>query len=74
MQVSEVVAKRGGETMLVWCWYSSQEVSTGSYLTFRRKWNENTQWTIYQLSVPCYTTVAEGRAALSDFLQELSTL
>ncbi len=74
MQVSEVLAKRDGVSMLVWCWYSSPDVSTGSYLTFRRKWNANTQWTIYQLSVPCYSGIEDARAVLTDFLQELSEL
>lgn len=69
--VTEVEASRGGNTLLVWVWYSTPTLSTGNFLGFRRLWNADAAWETYQLSVYHNGNLEESRQALVDFLETL---
>ena len=49
-EVDEAVVESLDGKMLVWIWYSSDDVSTGSFLTFRRMYSAAAPWRTYQVS------------------------
>ena len=68
LEVNEAVADSLNGRMLVWIWYSSGEVSTGSFLHFRRMYSESAGWRTYQVATPAGTG-EEGLAAARNLLQ-----
>ena len=48
--VTEAVVDSISGKLLVWIWYSSDELSTGSFLHFRRLYKSSVRWFTYQLS------------------------
>ena len=68
LEVDEAVADSLSGRMLVWIWYSSGEVSTGSFLHFRRMYSESAGWRTYQVATSAGTG-EEGLAAARKLLQ-----
>lgn len=69
LYVSEIIARRDGQRIMVWVWYSSADASTGNFLAFRRLWRQGTPWFTAQVSTPCAQgTENDARAVLSKFL------
>ena len=69
LYVSEIIAQRGAQRLMVWVWYSSADVSTGNFLAFRRLWRQGTPWFTAQTSTPCAQGAEnDARAVLGKFL------
>jgi hypothetical protein len=69
LAVSEILAHREGQRIIMWVWYSSTEHSTGSFLAFRRLWRQGTPWFSAQISTPYREGEEENaRATLNHFL------
>ena len=45
-----IVENRTGRRMLMWVWYSSRTVSTGSFIRFRHLYSTDEVWQTYQLT------------------------
>lgn len=52
LDVDEAVVDSLKGRRLVWIWYSSDKVSTGSFLHFRRMYSEDGRWRTYQVATP----------------------
>lgn len=69
LYVSEIIAQRGSQRLMVWVWYSSANVSTGNFLAFRRLWRQGTPWFTAQISTSCAQGAEnDARAVLGKFL------
>lgn len=69
--VTEIVAEKGSARILVWVWYSSEKLSTPSFLGFRRHFEPDGDYHTYQISLPLHDGVANGRNELKNFVQAL---
>lgn len=70
-QVTEIQAHTKSSAILVWVWFSSDKVSTGSFLGFRRVWRPNTQWYTYQFSTALTENIDDARQTLFRFLNTI---
>lgn len=61
LEVNEAIADSFRGRMIIWIWYSSNEVSTGSFLHFRRMYSEAGHWRTFQVATPA----GEGEAGLA---------
>lgn len=71
LEVDEAVVDSLQGRMLVWIWYSSDKVSTGSFLHFRMLYSESARWRTYQVATPAgegETGVGAARKLLRRFL------
>ena len=69
--VTEIDASRGGNRILVWVWYSSKTFSTPGFLGFRRHFTPGGNYYTYQISIPLYGNIENGRSELKKFVQAL---
>ena len=69
--VTEIDAEKGTTRILVWVWYSSETLSTPSFLGFRRHFSAGSRYFTYQISVPVYKNVEQGRNELKKFVMLL---
>ncbi len=69
--VTEIVAQKGSVRILVWVWYSSEKLSTPSFIGFRRHFEPEGNYHTYQISLPLYDSVENGRNDLKNFVQAL---
>lgn len=69
--VTEIDAVKGRTRMLVWVWFSSEKMSTPSFLGFRRHFQSGSNYYTYQISIPVYTTIEASRKELEKFLYSL---
>lgn len=73
LDVDEAVVDSIKGRMLVWIWYSSAEVSTGSFLHFRRMYSKSGRWHTYQVATPAgegEEGLAAARKLLGQFLAQ----
>ena len=68
LDVDEAVVDSLEGRRLVWIWYSSDEVSTGSFLHFRRLYSESGRWRTYQVATSAGVG-EEGLAAARRLLR-----
>lgn len=68
LAVTEIDAQKGNSRILVWVWYSSEKVSTPSFLGFRRQFSPEGKHHTYQISVPLYGNIEAGRKELKNFV------
>ena len=71
LEVDEAVVESFNGRMLVWIWYSSDTVSTGSFLHFRRMYSEQSRWRTYQVATALGAgadAIAVGRERMRRFL------
>lgn len=61
LEVDEAIVDSSKGRLLVWIWYSSDDVSTGSFLHFRRMYSASACWRTYQVTTP----VGEGEEGLA---------
>ncbi len=71
-QVTEIEASLPELSLIVWIWYSNDRFSTANFLGFRRNWNPDEKWHIYQVSTPLHLSVTEARQQLTGFLSGIS--
>lgn len=69
-QITEISARKQGYSMLIWCWYSNHDFSTGSFIGFRRHWSRNIDWFTWQISTPIVDSEDESRQVLTNFLSQ----
>ena len=69
--VTEIDAVKGSSRILVWVWYSSETFSTPGFLGFRRHFTPDGNYYTYQISIPLYGSVENGRNELNEFVQAL---
>ena len=48
--VLEIMAERRGHRELIYVWYSTDEFSVASFLSFRKFWSSSVQWYTWQIS------------------------
>lgn len=73
LEVDEVVASSADGKMLVWIWFSSDDVSSGSFLVFRRLFSASHKWRTYQISTPLGNgddAIDSARERLLGFLRK----
>ena len=71
LEVDEVLAASTEGKMLVWIWFSSGEISTGSFLMFRRLYSPDGAWRTYQVSTELGESddaIGAARERLRNFL------
>ena len=61
LEADEAVVDSSKGRLLVWIWYSSDDVSTGSFLHFRRMFSASACWRTYQVATP----VGDGEEGLA---------
>ena len=66
--VTEIDAVKGRTRMLVWVWFSSEKISTPSFLGFRRHFQSGSKYYTYQISIPVYSNIETSRKELEKFL------
>ena len=71
--VTEIDAQKGSNRYLMWVWFSSEEISTPSFLGFRRHFRSNGNYYTYQISTPIYRDINQSRIELQNFIQGLKT-
>ncbi len=69
--VSEVKATRGGHPIILWVWYSNDNVSTGNFICFRRLWRSSGRWSTYQLGIFGMHNIEESRKRLQGILSAI---
>jgi hypothetical protein len=69
--VTEIDAEKGNTRILVWVWYSSNELSTPSFLGFRRHFHVGGNYSTYQISIPVYDNIEQSRNELKEFIKLL---
>ena len=69
--VTEIEASRGEDSILVWVWYSSKEISVPGFLGFRRHFKAGGDYWTYQISIPLYESAEYSRNELKKFVQAL---
>ncbi|MGI6302825.1 MAG: hypothetical protein ACOX52_17460 [Verrucomicrobiota bacterium] len=67
--VTEIEAQIGGIPCLVAVWYSNSEVSTGSFLLFRRVWRQGSSWRTYQVATPLTDGSNQARVRLIALIE-----
>jgi len=72
--VTEIDAEKGGDRILVWVWYSSNRLSTPSFLGFRRHFTPDGDYHTCQISIPLSGDVESGRRELKQFMQALRSV
>ena len=71
LQVTEAVVTKGGARALVWIWYSTGELSVGSFLRFRQLYSRDGGWHGFQVMTsigPGERSLESERKALAAFL------
>ena len=69
--VTEIDASKGNVRLLVWVWFSSEELSTPSFLGFRHHFQAGSKYYTYQISIPIYRNAEESRRELEKFIRQL---
>lgn len=69
--VTEIDAQKGGSRILVWVWYSSEDISTSGFLGFRRHFKPDGNYHTFQISLPQYANAEKSRNELKKFMQAL---
>ena len=69
--VTEIDAQKGHTRLLVWVYYSSDKLSTPSFLGFRRHYHPGIRHYTYQISTPVYNSLEQSRSQLRKFIQAL---
>ena len=69
--VTEVKASWRKSKILLWVWYSNDNVSTGNFICFRRLWRESEKWSSYQLGILDINDLDESRSLLKDILSTI---
>lgn len=66
-----IVANSAGKRLVIWVWYSSPAVSTGSFIRFRRMYAADTTWHTYQITAAVGRDgdIESARRNLSQFLE-----
>ena len=70
-QVTEAVVQKGGTRALVWIWYSTDELSVGSFLRFRQLYSRTDRWQGFQIMTavgPGEPSLDRARGVLAGFL------
>ena len=70
--VTEITTAPGARQMLVWYWYANKELSTASFLAFRKAWNPHQEWHSYQISTPIHDDIKKARERLRTFISEVA--
>jgi hypothetical protein len=74
--INEVSAEYRGDAYLFWVWYSNPEISTASFVDFRKRWSSDVVWRTYQVMVPVgemtEANLFEARRQLRSFLEVVS--
>ena len=71
LNVTEVKASWGKSKILLWVWYSNDNVSTGNFICFRRLWRKSEIWSSYQLGIMDSKDLDESRSQLKDILSTI---
>ena len=69
--VTEIDAVKGRTRLLVWVWFSSENMSTPSFLGFRHHFQAGSKYYTYQISIPIYRNAEESRRELEKFIRQL---
>ena len=69
--VTEIEARKGANSVLVWVWYSSEKISTPTFLGFRRHFTPGGSYHTCQISIPIYRNTEESRKELKNFVLAL---
>ena len=69
--VTEINAQKGKNNILVWVWYSSDELSTPAFLGFRRHFKADGKYYTCQISIPVYENIEKSRSVLKKFVNSL---
>lgn len=72
LYVHEIVAARDNLHIMVWAWYSSNQLSTGSFLNFRHLWKPTDAWASFQLQTSLEDNQELARLYLTDFLNDVA--
>ena len=76
LDVDEAVCDSFDGRLLVWIWFSSDKLSTGGFLHFRRMYSRSENWHTYQVSTPVGSGdggLAAARKRLQRFLAREKT-
>ncbi len=69
LSLEEILAEKDGKLALYYVWYSDGDISTGSYLKFRRTWRPGRVWHVYQVMTPIVTDLPAAEALLNEYLK-----
>jgi hypothetical protein len=68
LSAARILAIRNGQKALFFTWFTNDIFSTGSFIFFRKTWNFNTFWHIYQVTTPVIENDTNTENILLDFI------
>ena len=67
--VQEIIVEKNGHRELVYVWYSTDEFSVASFLSFRKFWSSSVSWYSWQVQTVLSDTPEDDKEQLRQFIE-----
>ncbi len=74
LSAAKIIAQKSGKRSLFLSWYTNDSFSTGSFISFRKSWNYNETWYIYQITTPIISNETDAERILLNFINTFATI